>query len=845
MSEKRKTLGDNVVPLKYVIEFEPNMKTFRFAGTEEVEVTVKAPTSAIALNAAELGITEAYVESGGKSQKAAISFRKGLERVTLKVKDKVKGRARIRLRFTGIHNDKMYGFYRSRYVVGGKEQHLLTTQFEPVDARKAFPCFDEPGMKAVFEISMVVDKGLECVSNMPILREADAGRGRKRVIFMPTPRMSSYLVYLGVGNYESVDGSLGKVKVRVLTVKGKRDLAVLAMDYARKAVKYYEDYFGVDYQLPKLDLLAIPDFAAGAMENWGAITFRESDLLCDESSSVSAKQSIADVIAHELAHQWFGDLVTMAWWDDLWLNESFATFMSTKAVQASFPEWDMKTQYIEDVIGTAYAADQLASTHPINVEVNDPAGINAIFDSISYEKGGTILNMIEDYVGPETFRRGLHTYLVKHKYGNATKHDLWNAIDAAARKAGAKADLAKVVSYWIDTPGYPIIAVRKEGASYLLRQSRFFISRENRAPSKWPVPLHYVTSEGRDARVLMTGSTLRIPAPKGDGGWIKLDFGQKGLYRVMYGDGLLERLGAAVGRKELGGVDAWGIENDLFAFARSGKMPVTDYFDFVQEHCFDCGYPTDSTLLAHLGGLYWMLYSTPLAETARRPLVAYARHLLDRLGMETRKGEKTVDTMLRSSAIFNLGTAGDEKIIAKTNSMFAKFLKDGRKIDSNLRGAVYGIAAWTGDSRTFAAFESRYMKETVVEDKLRFLRSLGLFRDRKLLGRALEFAISADVKYQDSLSIPANVASNPFSGDMLWNWSRDNWKLFMSRYPPGTHMMRGFVSLLSVQKTDEAKKEILAFFGRRQNLRSDFKPELRRSLERIDTNIMFMKANGV
>jgi tricorn protease interacting factor F2/3 len=845
MGEKRKTLGGNVIPIRYEIELEPDLSKFRFSGREEIEAYVKEPTYAIALNAAELAIRDAAVESGGAELKAAVSFDKEREQAVLRINSKVKGKVRISMRFSGTNNDKMYGFYRSKYLVGGKERYLLTTQFEPADARKAFPCFDEPALKAVFDVSIVADKGLECVSNMPMRDETTLANGKKRVSFLPTPKMSTYLVYLGVGNYDSVESSLGKVKMRVLTVEGKKDLAFLAMDYAKKAVRFYEDYFGIEYQLPKLDLLAIPDFAAGAMENWGAIAFRESDLLCNEGSSIAVKQRVADVIAHEIAHQWFGDLVTMKWWDDLWLNESFATFMSTKATEAAFPEWETGKQYLEDVIATAFAADQLQATHPINMEVNDPEEMTAIFDAISYDKGGTILNMIEDYVSPETFRAGLHGYLKEHRYGNATKHELWAAIDKAARKKGARVSVGKVASYWIDNPGYPVVDVKKEGKSYLLKQRRFFISKEARTSSRWPVPVHYATGpEGKDFRILMSGSTQRICAAD-DGGWIKLDFGQKGLYRVSYDEEMLEKLGKAIRGKELDSVDAWGLENDLFAFARSGRIPVGKYLDFAQKYCFGCGYPTDSTLLAHLGGLYAMLYSTKLSETARKPLVAYARSIIDRIGMERRRGEKSADTLLRSSAVFDLGIAGDEEMVGRTNKMFHEFVRGGREIDSNLRGAVYGIAAWTGGADTFDILEGRYRKEAVVEEKLRFLRALGLFKKRQLAERALSFALSKDVKYQDAISIPANVASNPLSRDLLLKWTKDNWKLLMRRYPPSTNMMHGFVSFLGVQKSEKAKKEIVSFFGSESNRRKDFEPELRRTLERIDTNIKFMRVNGV
>jgi tricorn protease interacting factor F2/3 len=845
MSEKRETLGDNVLPVRYEMEFEPNLKTFKFEGRETIEVDVRKPTDRIVLNAAELKIAEATVASGRTSQAAAVSFDRRRERVILRTKAKVRGRVRVSMRFSGVNNDKMYGFYRSRYLDGGKERYLLSTQFEPADARKAFPCFDEPALKSVFEVSLVVDKGLECISNMPIRKESPAAKGKKRVSFLPSPRMSTYLVYLGVGNYDSVEGSLGKVKVRVLAVKGKGHLVRMALEYARKSVRYYEDYFRMPYQLPKLDLLAIPDFAAGAMENWGAITFRENALLCDERSTVASKQDVAYTIAHELAHQWFGDLVTMEWWDDLWLNESFATLMGYKAIGAVVPEWNMMTQYIEEVVGSAFGADQLKSTHPINVSVNNPEEINSIFDSISYDKGGTVLHMIEDYIGPEVFREGLHEYLEAHKYGNATKHDLWEAIGRAARKSGNRAPIGKVVGYWIDTAGYPVIDVKKEGDAYALRQSRYLMSSDSKVAGGWPIPIHYAFGpKAGDSKLLMTGGTQRIAAVKG-AEWVKLNYGQKGLYRVRYDDALLRRLGEAIRDKELGGTDAWGIENDLFAFARSGTIKAGKYLDFVQDYCFDCGYPMDSTLLGHLSWLHCMLYSTSLAETTRGPLIAYARRLLDRLGMERKEGESSEDTMLRGSVLLNLGLAGDKEIIERADAMFRGLVKDGTQIDSNLRGAVYRIAAWTGGSDTFKTFVGRYRKETGVEEKLRLLGSLGFFQERQLIEKAFTFALSRDVKYQDAIYVPGNASSNPFASELHWRWTRDNWKALMKRYPAGTHILRSFVSYLSGQKSERARKDIVSFFGSKSNLRADIVLDLKRTLERIDTNIRFMKKNGV
>ena len=512
MQDAHQTLGRNAIPIKYFLEFEPDLKTFRFKGRVEIDVKIDRPTTTLLLNSAELSIGDAVAESRSGIQKASVHFDARNEQVAFKFAKPIIGTVKLKMSFAGTHNDKMYGFYRSKYVAQGKECYLLSSQFEPADARKAFPCFDEPEFKAVFEVSMVVDKSLECISNMPIGRTQSLKSGKKRVRFLPTPVMSTYLLYLGVGNYDSIEGTLGKVKLRVLTTKGKKKFAALSMGYLKKFLNFYNSYFGIKFPLPKLDMLAIPDFSAGAMENWGAITYREIALLGDENTAVGNKQQIAETVAHELAHMWFGDLVTMAWWDDLWLNESFATYMSFKAMDAVMPEWDMWTHYIEDVVYSAMVADQLKATHPIAAKVSNPAEISAQFDSgISYDKGGSVLRMIEDYVGADTFKAGLHKYIREHSYGNATKYDLWEAIDSAAKKSKKFVFAEKVASYWIDTPGYPIVSVDRKGAAYSLLQNRFLISEAVQEPSGWPIPIHYLGSDGSEGQFLMSKSAKRIP----------------------------------------------------------------------------------------------------------------------------------------------------------------------------------------------------------------------------------------------------------------------------------------------------------------------------------------------
>ncbi len=843
-----KTLGTNVIPARYWLEFRPDMKTFRYSGIETIEVVVKKKTNSIVVNAAELKIRSAHVRSGHMAQRARVSLDPRNERATLHLPRPVSGNAKLEIRFTGVHNDKLHGFYRSRYLDGRRERYLLTTQFESADARRCFPCFDEPEFKALFNVTLVVDKGLGCVSNTPIKHVEKLPRGMKKVTFEETLRMSTYLLYLGVGNFDSVKGKIGRIDETVATTPGKRSFAALPLGYAKTFVKFYERYFKIDYPLPKLHLLAIPDFAAGAMENWGAITFRESDLLGNEKSSIAVKQRIAEVIAHELAHQWFGDLVTMKWWDDLWLNESFATFMSYKTLAATFPEWAIGDGLLSDTLDSmdlAFAEDQLKATHPVSTHVRDPSEISAIFDNISYDKGGALLRMIEDYAGKETFRRGLHIYLKKHAYSNATKYDLWNAIDEAAerRKGGSGTSVGQVAGFWVDTPGYPVVYATKTAKGVNLRQERFLLIGEAASGKSWPVPVHYITGRGKEGLLLLSKTSASIPVKLRDGEFIKLNRGQKGMYRVWYGDKLLAAVGAAIRDGKLKGADAWGAENDLFVFARAGKIPVSDYLDFVTKYCMRCDYPTNENTLSHLVWFFIMLNGTPTAKEASAIISKLANSLLQRLGFERRQGESSFDTLLRGAVISGLGLIGDKRVVSKARALFDGYVAGRQQIDPNLKSAIFGTVAMNGGVKEFEWFKKRYVEEHVPEEKLRFLAVLGRFRNPRLVSSALKFALSESVRSQDTVSIPSVASSNPNAGRLILDWTIRNWPALRKRYPPGTMMLKYFVMNLSSQKESRAKERIVAFFSKKENSDADVVPELRRSLERIEANIRLVNVN--
>ncbi len=834
------TLGENVIPSRYVLNFRPDFKTFKYDATEIIEVKIRRSASEISLNSAELTINDAGVVSAGRRQNATVIEDKKKQRITLKFAKPIKGNADIQIEFTGINNDSMYGFYRSKYMQGKEEKYILSSQFEAANARNAFPCFDEPAFKAVFDVAFTVDNNLDCISNMPIKAVRQIDKNTKEVRFEESKIMSTYLLYLGVGNYDYVEGRAGKTKVRIVTTPGRKDLAKLPLEYAISFIKFYEKYFGIPYPLPKADFIAVPDFAAGAMENWGAITFREIALLADSKTSVAGKQRVAEVIAHELAHQWFGDLVTMQWWNDLWLNESFATFMASKAMDAVFPEWKMKIEYLRDTIATAFAADQLKSTHPISVSVKSPSDIDQLFDEISYEKGGTVLNMIEHYAGEEVFREGLHIYLKENSYSNATKYDLWRAIDAAAKRRGKKVDAYGVAGYWIDNPGYPMIDVERKDKGVQLHQSRYLLLKDISGKGLWPIPINYSVS-GKAGTMLLGKKSGTINVP--EEGWIKLNYGQSGLYRVRYDTEDLERLGELIKKRKLSPSDAWGVEHDVFAMARSGRSRVGDYINFVNGYCFDAQYPLNGSVLGHLGGLNDLLYYYDNSRI-RKLTLRYSNELIDRLGWTVRKNESTHDTLIRPSALMRSAMLGDKDTADKAVEMFYSFIKGKKGIDTNIRGPIYYISAWVEGDRVFDLLKERYEKEKLPEEKMRFLRAISMFSDRKLLKDALDYSMSKKVRLQDSYVIPAICSSNPVGKPIMLGWTEKNWGRLNKIHASGTHMISRYVDNLGMLDSKKDKEEVTRFFANKRNWRDDIKQALGNTVEMIEANIRFVEANG-
>ncbi|HIN06289.1 MAG TPA: M1 family peptidase, partial [Dehalococcoidia bacterium] len=514
-------LPQTVKPIKYALKMQPNMEEFTFTGEESISIEVIQATSQIVLNATELDVQSAALTTGGVTSDAKnISYESAKETVTLEFGQQINpGTGTLTLAFTGVLNDKLRGFYRSQYTrEDGKEMTLATTQFEATDARRAFPCWDEPAHKASFDLTLVIPSDLVAVSNNPVIEESAAGPGLKTLRFAETPIMSTYLLAFMIGDLTSIEsqytGPSGSTKVAVWTTRGKEEQGRFALDTSVRMLSFFNDYFGIPYPLVKLDHIAIPDFAAGAMENWGAITYRETALLVDpENSSAGTRQRVAEVVAHEMAHMWFGDLVTMQWWDDLWLNESFASWMGNKAVDWAFPEWEMWTQFVNMDTNRALSLDGLKNSHPIEQEVNDPAEIGQLFDAISYSKGASVIRMLEQFLGPDTFQKGLQVYLSKNQYSNAKTEDLWTALETASGQP-----VTSIMDSWTKQMGYPVLQVETSGSpekpELVLTQERFVYDRllgeSDPEPEVWRVPIRVSQSgAGETTSLLMDDRSVR------------------------------------------------------------------------------------------------------------------------------------------------------------------------------------------------------------------------------------------------------------------------------------------------------------------------------------------------
>ena len=818
--------------VNYDIQFEPIFTNFIFNGTEIISLTT-TPTDSFTLNVAELEINNCHLIYKGKTIKVKSSLNQKKETLNIKASKKVSGKVKICINFKGTLNDRLLGFYRSKYKDrSGKTKYLATTQFEAADARRAFPCWDEPAIKATFDVSLLVEKHMTAISNMP---EKSKNNVNSKVLveFQRTPIMSTYLLYLGVGEFEFLQDKLRNIKIRVITTKGNKKKARLSLELTKKFLSEYEKYFGIKYPLPKLDMLAIPDFAAGAMENWGAITFRETILLYDpKTSSTRTKQYIAEVISHEIAHQWFGNLVTMKWWNDLWLNESFATFMATKIVDRFYPEWDYWDQFLDDAMNTAMSLDSLKTSHPIDVNVNHPSEIREIFDSISYDKGGCILRMLEHFVGEKNFQKGLQKYLTKHQYDNAQGSDLWNAIGQVSKQP-----IDKMMKTWINQVGFPLLEVKRNTSTLTLKQSRFLLEGDKNPSKKtWSIPL--VIEEGNQRmKKLMTKKSEKIHLKNKDRNFI-INSGRTGFYRIQYDKETLENLSLLIEEKVLDHVDRWSLQNDYFAQAVSGKKNIQEYLDFTSAYYDEDNYISSLSLAHNLYSLYILARKEKFSDELRQYAINFLGITFDRLGWDKKKNEPHTDSLLRSFAIVGMGKLGDKQINSEAEIRFKKYLKDKNSLSADLQEAVFSLAAWNGNEKLHTKFVTLFKKASSQEEKLRFLGAMCSFRQKKLLLKTLQFTLGPDVRSQNIQLPIMRINSNIYGKEFMWPWLKNNWKKILKKAGKGNPLLKRVVESIGNILDSSQEKEVRKFF--KKNPVRGTEMTLEQMLERVRIHSKFL-----
>src|SRR5712691_6353268 len=701
-------LPSAVTPDRYDLTLTPDLTAFTFAGEEWVAVKVHEATSEVVLNALELEIDSAVVERGDKSLTGRIELEPARERAHLHFDQELEpGDWKLHIKFRGILNDKLHGFYRSQYVDSAGKSHVAaTTQFESTDARRALPCWDEPALKSVFKVTLVIDESLTAISNAGVERERKLGNGKKEVVFKDTIRMSTYLLAFIVGEFDATAPVDAGTPLRVAHVPGKQALAGWAQQIGAFSLKFFANYYGIPYPGDKLDLIAIPDFAAGAMENLGAITFRETALLADDKTASRAElERIADVVSHENAHMWFGDLVTMKWWNGIWLNEAFATFMEMLAVDAWKPNWK-RWESFSVSRAAAMAIDALKSTRSIEYTVLSPEDCRSMFDVLTYEKGASVLRMLEQYLGGEEFRKGISLYLKKHRYANTETGDLWDALQIASNEP-----VRTLMDSWIFQQGFPIISFEalNGGRTLRLSQQRFFyLPPDERQPQLWHVPirLRVKTEQGEEAyrRLLTTAeTTLELP---GKLEWALVNEGGSGFFRVRYSTELLQAL--IVNARQLKAIERFGLVSDTWAATVAGLKPLREFVAMALLFRDE----TDLNVWRALAAGFH--YLDMIVGVAPRPALARAvRDVVGpaaaRLGWQAAPGEDELTRQLRAMLLGILGTLGeDHEVQARARELYAEWGRDPARADRDLMPQLIGILAHTGDHARYQELKKNF-----------------------------------------------------------------------------------------------------------------------------------------
>ncbi len=830
-------LPGNAIPQHYTLAFTPDIKAATFTGSETIDLTLAAPSATITLNALELKILT--VSASGKP--AVVSYDPAKEQATFTFAQPLPaGKVSLAVTFSGILNDKLRGFYLSKTSA----RNYAVTQFESTDARRAFPSFDEPALKATFSLALTVDKGDTVIANTNVVSDTQAAGSKHTLTFAPTPKMSTYLVAFLVGDFDcSTHGTSDGIPIRVCSTPDKVALTKFSLESAEHFLQYYNNYFGIRYPMPKLDLIAIPDFEAGAMENFGAITYRETDLLVDDKDSINAKKNVASVVAHEMAHQWFGDMVTMQWWDNLWLNEGFATWMADKASGDWHPDWNYEQDTASSLDGTLNN-DAARTTRTIRAEANTPAEIAEMFDGIAYGKAGAVIGMVENWVTPEVFRQGVHNYLAAHLYANASAEDFWNA-----QTLNSHLPVDKVMASFVDQPGVPLLTFADaQPAGVPVSQKRFYLdpgapaakrdeAQASSVSAGWTVPVCLKTS-GAARCQLVSSTSGAIPAPS-DAPFFYANAGDKGYFRVAYSPAQLKSITARAA--SLSVPERIGFLGDRWALTRAGQASVGDFLDLAlalkQDPSAEVLGDTVSTVVAIRNRI-----ATPEDRAAlNRILRAQYGPIYAAMGDLTadQKAKGTLDQQQIRTELFQLlGAAEDPAVLARARQITDDLLAGKKPADPDIVDVAVGMSALTGDEEFYNRILTVSEKATDPGLKIESLQVLTRFRDPKLVVRTLEYATSGAVRNQDSWILLAIELSQPETRGIAWPWVQQHWEKVSAQLTTssGAQLVGATGAFCSVT----ARDEVATFFATHKVDASE--RSLARALDSIDACVRLKQA---
>jgi aminopeptidase N len=820
-------MTDDIRPLHYQLEITPDLGQFRFSGLATVDLEADQPVSQVELNLLELAVWQCRLQSGDGWQSCAFSLAPDREVLTIHLPEPCTGQFRLEIEYEGRINDKMAGFYRSRYVKEGREQYIAVTQFQESSARQAFPCMDHPRYKATFDLTLTVPAELQAIANTPPASEDAVAGGLKKVVFQRTPRMSTYLLFFGVGEFEFYPDETDP-RVRVVTLPGLGHTIDLGKNFGRTALQYCEEFYGIDYPLDKMDLIAVPDFAFGAMENWGAITFRENLLLhFPETTSAEGVERICEVIAHEIAHQWFGNLVTPSDWKYLWLNESFATYFGYGVVAHAHPRWGTWDQFLHAQTASALVRDGLQATFPIEIPSGEHVVINSSTAPIIYNKGASMLRMIQGHIGSESYQQGIRAYLQRHAYDCAESRHLWEAFESAADMP-----ITAMVQNWIGQPGHPMVIARRQGQRLQLRQRRFtYLPMESEQTWMIPVTLACWDSSGqcREQVLILETAILDFDLPE-DLAAYKINYGQTGFYRVDYDETDLAVLGMKARDGSLPYTDRWGIQNDLFAMVRSGRTGPANYLDFLDYYEEEDQYLPLVSIGGHLQYLESILPGA-LRERTRRIGAGMSRRVLASIGMVPGDDEPHTLAALRSQTLWQAVCWDVDTAVAFCIEQFDR-MTAGRNLHPDIARSVMHAGAREKGAAALAWFKDRFAESPSEHERMNILGAMTAFTKWELIQEALDFVLEKVPPRNQFIPIAA-AAGNPVAMPRMWDWYQQHLERLETFHP--LLYERVITSIVPLGGLDR-EESVRAFFGTYVQQRPQLKDAVELSLENLEIN---------